>query len=543
MPAADFNEQFQNDKIFFFGKYHAQKVSSDPISESKDQINTISKLTNEINNLAEAQSYLYLHHNRKSLEQEFSDLLAALKKGKDDKPVFWLYSLYCCILLENYYRSYRQPTKAKQFETQKQEILQKLTLIKNDEKANAGFAARLVNQLKDGFSDLLTLPLHPSKLRDQVGIANFWRIYWVFCRLMVETGLRAADAIQLFDKLDDLLGQHIDVDKIIHQFEAPTFAVNLLSVGIFAARFMINLSFLIKHVFFPSKQEETIPTFERFKLEWSKRNVDMFNHGVWAFANFITNFNKMLHISGPLAAWLLPPFITVDLFCLYYLRCSAKDAYIEKRDSYESQITYYLDLITENSSAADIAFSKEQIDMLRRQLDELEIQWKTKDSVLIGLSIATVFLMSGFTLSLLVTLPVAIMAAYFVCMASAAFFLSEKSFTEMMHASFELDIGRCRGLHEQALVDAFQNARSEFVFNMVKNAIIPSFLIASYAICWPAALGFTVLYVGYELHRSHQKHNKALKKEVDDIIKPEKAEEDVVSGFEESFSSFGLNAT
>ena len=48
---------------------------------------------------------------------------------------------------------------------------------------------------------------------------------------------------------------------------------------------------------------------------------------------------------------------------------------------------------------------------------------------------------------------------------------------------------------------------------MVKNTLAPILLITTYAICWPAALALTAVYLGYELLHSYEQHqaNKEVK--------------------------------
>ena len=41
-------------------------------------------------------------------------------------------------------------------------------------------------------------------------------------------------------------------------------------------------------------------------------------------------------------------------------------------------------------------------------------------------------------------------------------------------------------------------ARNDFILAMFKNTFMPLLIVTTFAVCWPAALVLTALYVGYE---------------------------------------------
>src|SRR5690606_11521567 len=134
------------------------------------------------------------------------------------------------------------------------------------------FLRLLANKIKDGLLDLITTPASLSKLEEKVSFSNLVRIYWYFCRTTLKNGFLLAKDVKLIEKLGNLLGKQINVDNIIHTMEAPGDILNFLSVGFFAARFLINASLLLKHTLAPGGEEKALPWQKRLAQEMSKRH-------------------------------------------------------------------------------------------------------------------------------------------------------------------------------------------------------------------------------------------------------------------------------
>ncbi|QBR82996.1 hypothetical protein E3983_00680 [Legionella israelensis] len=480
---------------------------------------------------ASRRDYSYLHKHRHQIIQEFNDLYASLEKKKNAGLAFWYYCIYCSHLLENYYLAYGQKGKAEDQKKLRAQILARLHPSEESGSEKEGFFHSLRKQFTSGFRDLVSTPVHASKIRDKAGEANIWRIYWVFCRFMLKTGLTMSRDAQLLDKLDELLGSHTDLDGIFAAFDKPAMVLNVLSVGFFAARFMINAAQIVKHTFFPSKEEKKTSAWRRFKAELDKRHADMVNHGAWAAVNFVTNFNTLCHISAPVAGWITAGFLVFDIATLLYVRERAKKQYLQKRADYNHLIEDYNVKIIELENIDKKILSDEepkrtldsliyyysQIKMLEQQIEALDISWKTKSATLHFLAVATVLLATGFALSMLLSPPAAVLACYFVCIVGIAMYLSEKSYSAYKEKSLALEYAKKRGDPEiKELEKACKAARNEFIFSLVKNTVVPSLLIATYAVCWPAAVALTVLFVGYELFQAYRRHrqsqNKAMEK-------------------------------
>lgn len=84
-------------------------------------------------------------------------------------------------------------------------------------------------------------------------------------------------------------------------------------------------------------------------------------------------------------------------------------------------------------------------------------------------------------------------------------YLSSDAFSKYQEKSLRLEQAK-DGDYAVALKE-YEAARNDFIFTMVKNTVMPTLLIATYAICWPAAIALTVLYVGYEIYHAYDQHN------------------------------------
>lgn len=184
---------------------------------------------------------------------------------------------------------------------------------------------------------MLKTPFHLSKIREKISKVHIFRIYWLFSRLTLTTGLGLATSINLIDK--------VAANSIINSLQAPIQVAYCLSVGLLLMRFTIDASLLIRHTFFPSEEAKKYDTtvFERFKYELNKRQFRFANDLVWGSVNFITNFiivnpSHALYVyGGPITA----AFLVFDL-CL--ILCSAlveKKAYLTKKAQYTLEHAYY----------------------------------------------------------------------------------------------------------------------------------------------------------------------------------------------------------
>ncbi|WP_010655302.1 hypothetical protein [Fluoribacter dumoffii] len=487
------------------------------------------KTTLDIERKAESVEYSKILENHKILETEFTQMFALLQKHKDENNrAFWIYCYYCATLLENFYKAYSNYGKQADYSEIKQQIKKQLLKQKEDKKNEDEFIDSLKNSFIKGFRNLAKAPAHLSQIRDYVAYLNLCRVYWVFCRLTLTSGFALAKELQILEKLDAILGTHTDADKIIDFIKAPNGLLNYFSVGLFLMRFAIDFGLLIRHTFFPSELGEGKNTPEeiwaRFKNELYKRHCNFANDLVWATVNFITNFNHITHISDFTAGITTAVFLGFDV-CMALYKCHlAKQEYLAQKEYYEKQLRK-LDEHPENFSGMDIELHKT---MLLRQIKEAEIDWQTKQATFYFNASAAALLMLGFSASLFLTGPGIPVACFFVCTIAVAMYLSSGAFSTYEEKSLRLEEAKRTGLGVDIALKEYEAARNDFIFTMIKNTVMPTLLIATFAVCWPAAVALSVMYMGYEIYHAYDQHNSKKQAQLAALVAPteEKIEDD-----------------
>ncbi len=268
---------------------------------------------------------------------------------------------------------------------------------------------------------------------------------------------------------------------------------------------------------------EPTSRYERFKFELYKRHCNFMNDVVWSVINLLTNFNQIFGISGPAAGFITAVFLGYDVFQMLY-RCNlAKQDYLTKKAQYTEDRQYYVN----NINAVE---REKHINLLNQQLADLEYKWQTKQAAFYFNAVAASLLMMGFTVSMLVSAPILIASSFFVCTVAVAMYLSGDVYALYKEKSLYLEEAQLCSMRlvqdgnpDKPLVPEklaeqkynialkeFQTARSDFIFTMTKNTVMPMILITTFAICWPAAIVLTVMYLGAELWHGKARHNAKL---------------------------------
>lgn len=508
MPYLIQSDSFSKTKQLFFS-------TQVPALLEKDHIDNLLK---SIEIEAKKKQYDFLLENHKLIESDITTLVSVLKKQQfEGEERFWIAGYFFACLLENFYddKGYQQKKNKEAYSQYKENIKNYLNKVKFPVPPEESFIEAMTQTVVSAFETVIKAPLHLSQLRDYISISNIYRIYWIFSRLTMTTGLLLANSLQWIEQLDAFLGTHTDVNKIIAGFQAPALFFYCLSVGFFLARFVIDSILLIKHTFFPSELEaENSTMWERFKYELYKRHFRFINDLVWASINFITNFNQITHISDPVALYITAGFLLFDVGMAFYQMYWAREEYLIKKAQLEHEIAIYKE--TKPLSSAELL----TIMVLEAQLKELNANWEVQQSAFYFQAAAAALLMAGFTASFLLTSPVLIMGSYFICVIGVAMYLSGKAYTQYREKAQyledhpEVDLSK----PSQALKE-YEIARREFMFTMAKNTIIPILLITVFAIYWPAAIVLTAVYLGAEgIHAYRQHHASNEAKQLDSEV-------------------------
>ncbi|MBA2710906.1 MAG: hypothetical protein H0U57_09975 [Tatlockia sp.] len=482
--------------------------------------------------------YGFVATNEKLLTEEFNLLFNRLRKEETNQDIFWFYSYYCCIMLQNYHLAYGQKTKANDYLKLKIQIKKRCAngVYPKEKPNDDSFITFLAKKLIAGLVELVRLPMHPSKIRDYISFANINRIYWIFCRLsLTKTFLLACDWNWL-DKLETLLSKKIDVDNIISNWEIPSEFFKFLSVGFYVARFIINAGMILKHVCYPSENEKHLSWKKRFSNEIYKRHGDLINDLVWGPGNLITNYNQFFHIAAPFAGWIVVGFLFFDLGLIIWRRHLAEKEYLIKRLQLTKDLEFYqnllrimpnLTMMTEENLRNLIkerAMYEEHCRLLNGQILDISVKWQAKDATYWFNSSAALLLIVGFSASMVFSSPVMILASYLICVFAVSIYLSEGAYNNYKEKEFYLRHAELENTNQPQALENYQIARNDFYLTMAKNVILPGLVIATFAICWQAALVLAAVYLCYQLYCAYSNFS-ASKNISDPVDKEEYLEE------------------
>ncbi len=310
--------------------------------------------------------------------------------------------------------------------------------------------------------------------------------------------------MQWMEQLSNYLGKPIDVDGMVAAMNAPAPILNVLSVGLFAARFIVNAGIILKHVFAPTEEEKSIDIGTRLWNELYDRHCVMLNDLVWAIINLLTNYSALFNISIPVANYLMVGFLFFDISLLLYRHYLAKQEYLEKKAQYLFEKSNYETLMGATTlSAADLRKYQAYCQMLDEQLKELEISWKKTSATLSFNIAAAVFLFSGFSGTLLLANPVGMTLSFLVCTIAIAMYLSADMYGIYREKAERLNQCALEGKDTSMALLEYQAARNDFILTMTKNIIMPLLIMTIFAVCWEAAVVLTAVYIGYECTKGY----------------------------------------
>jgi len=246
---------------------------------------------------------------------------------------------------------------------------------------------------------------------------------------------------------------------------------------------------------------ELTTALDRFKHEIYKRYANFSNDFVWATVNFLTNFNHISKIPGPVTGYLISAFLIFD-FCLISIRCyMAKKEYLTKKAQYLKEREYY-----NTNTVLSETEKRTHIEMLDKQLIELEIDWKTKEATYYFAASAAALLFAGFSASLVISSPVLIFGAYFICQVAVAIYMSLDAYSQYKQKELYFEHAQLVDEHYETALKEYIQARDDFIFTMVKNTAMPLLIIGTLAVCLPAGIILSALYLGYEGLHAYNKH-------------------------------------
>lgn len=454
-----------------------------------------------VEQVVSSKPYVFLSQQQMLIEQEFHDLHQALIEQKSNSILFWLYNYYCALMLQAFFKQYGKTSEEKKYERYAKKIRNRL-------QANVGSAQltdslqqtpSFINQLFIDLKGMALVPRQTSKMRELISAGNMIRIQLVFSRITISALLMAARDLGWIDALNQLLVKPVNVDGMVAVLNNTRAVFNVLSVAIFAARFMINTGTLLKHTFFPSSpQEATLTVPQRFRIEFNKRYCDFLNDMVWGTVNALTNYAAYFHIAAPIADWILSGFLLFDVALLTYRLSLCKKEYFLKKAQYLQEKA----LLNQQMAASDSLEQKtkyhEALQVLDGQLQQLEITWKVKSASWLFNIAAASLLVGAYTASLVLTPVIAGPLCFLAGAIAVAMYLSADAYTKYYDNNLRLHHDRWLAKDNPILANDARKARNEFILTMVKNTALPMAFMVTFALSWPVAILLAVAYLGYQ---------------------------------------------
>jgi len=446
------------------------------LSADKQLFFSTVKTREDVDALADQKDYRFLAKHITLIEQEFSHVLSILDHNDFDHDEYRLYCYYCSILLVKFYTVYDKKEKASEYDERSKAIL-----------AQHPFEKTTAN------------PITTTTIRSKLGQSNLLRLQYAFSRGCVQKAAAFAQDSQWLIKLNQILGTNINLDNMITMLDTPTNLLNALSVGLFTARFINNISMVLKHTFSPTDAENSLTTWERCRQELYKRYYHILNDLAWGVTNLLCNYNTYFNISNAAACWLTAGFLLFDLTLLIIDHQVKRAEYLTKQSQYLAEKEHYRQLMGDAScSHQDRLNYSKHCDMLDKQIRQLNIDWEhTNASYHFGMAAASVFAV-GFTAAFLFATPAVVVAGFFACLLATAMYISSDFYGTYKETCHALRLAELDNMDTSSASNEVQIAQQNLINSLVKNTTIPLFITTTFAVCWPAAVIFAVAYYAYD---------------------------------------------
>ncbi len=370
--------------------------------------------------------------------------------------------------------------------------------------------------LKADIDDLLSTPFHLSKLRGWLGFANAYRIAFTFSRLTDQAFFLIVDKWSYF--LRNNLYLPFNLDEMNRNINGPTATFRALSVGLFVARFLVNLCLVIQHTLFPTADEVNIPASARFYQAIKEHYPQLLNDLVWTITNALTNYAAFFKISSHTASGLLIAGLTFDFALLTYRLWDAEKEhktkclqYTREKQTIQQQLKQLLK--NQKIDKNHLTALQQQLACIEAKMEEQQLKMRVLQANFYANLLAATLIVSSCTLSFLVASPAAIAACYLLIVVGTALYISADQYSEYKEKTFRQERLELKGDRKQ-LNQAKQDtalAWKNFVTAMLKNTFIPLLIMGTLAFSWHAALVLLVLFIAHEYATKYKKTDTAYK--------------------------------
>lgn len=300
---------------------------------------------------------------------------------------------------------------------------------------------------------------------DVAGWASGERLRTRFSIATLKVSLDMARECRLLNNVEWLMGKQLNIAIL----DSPIGIYNALSVGIFAARLLINAIDIAHRMIIPEQidLDNHLTSTDIFWQEIDKKQYFIVNDSVWGIVNALCNYAAFFGIPLYLPNILMVAFTGFDIFWL--------NQTLKKLDKgYEAKI----------KAAIDQGASDEAVNALRK---EHEVNRTPFLFYMTGSSL----MLNSFVLGFLFLPPSYLPVCLLVCNMSIAMYFCSSEFTDF-YLKYKVD----NPTPEQ------QAATNEALYNLgcalTKKTVMPLLLIGLFTTSATAAVVLTAAYIAWE---------------------------------------------
>lgn len=367
-----------------------------------------------------------------------------------------------------------------------------------------------VGRMQKDFFDFLAMPGHTSDIKSWLITLHVTRIYLAFCRMTslgIINFMYEMDWIRHIEKFFD---QPIDLAIM----DTPVNTFNFLSVALLAARFLVNIGLMFKHVFCPTDEERNLDWTTRLRIEWEKRYPQLLNDVLWGTGNLLANYAALFNIPIPIANALMGVFLCFDLGMMLHLRYRSRQEYLSKKAQYTQEMddlraneARLLERLEQGDEVADkLRRIRSDIALLNEQLFVLEQQYAKESAIFLVYTFGAVLTLTSYSMLLFISVPMTAFPFLFLAIVCGfSLYYSANLYGDHAEKSWLLEQATLHnndGENDEeiaVLEKEVSDALFSFTWSFVENAAVPALLMAMYAINLPMAVVCTVAYIGWKV--------------------------------------------
>lgn len=418
-----------------------------------------------------------------------------------------LYLKYLCDLLIRYYRNDYVRNDLNYFIGKRKELDDFLDAETGTEhqKQKNNFSSFLFDGLRNNLLKGASSFTSISVLRDCISKLNSNRSHWNYSRKLANHAViyyTEYGSPDLIMNINQLVGHDYSPDDFTKLLDKSQDILPVLSVGLYALRFISNLLPMTKHLA-QALINKNLSSRKVAVQEIEKRGFTMMSDLVWAVTNLFTNYKDTFQLSTQMASGIVITSLVFDatLFIVRWSFESNKYGYCHR------------ELIMQKNNTT----SELELSVINRQLDILCDEREAQSAYYKINILAAKLLILSFGTTLIISTPHALSALTTVSMLGNALYNSAVEYKKYRQSSIAVQREITNGKildnehHRNLLIELnheCNQAKSNFWTALSLNTLATAFIITASAISWPIALSVTISYMVFRLHDAYEKNSK-----------------------------------